>query len=276
MTSRRPVAVVTGATRGAGRGIARALGAAGWRVYLSGRTAGPEDAEAVTQAGGEGVAVVVDHADDASVAALFERVKADSGALDLLVNNAAAISDALTGPAPFWEKPLGLADVIDVGLRSAYVASWYAAPLLLRAEHGLIVFTSSPGSVCYMHGPAYGAQKAGVDKMAADMAVDFRGTRVVTASVWMGILLTERMRAAFDGRPEALEAFARHSETPEFTGRVIDALYRDPSLPELSGQTLIGAELADHYGITDEAGRRPPSHRDALGAPRQPSNVVVR
>jgi NAD(P)-dependent dehydrogenase (short-subunit alcohol dehydrogenase family) len=99
--------------------------------------------------------VQTDHADDASVAALFARVSDDAGHLDLLVNNAASISDALTNPAPFWEKPLGLADVLDVGLRSAYVASWYAAPLLLRAERGLIAFTSSPGSVCYMHGPRY-------------------------------------------------------------------------------------------------------------------------
>jgi len=276
MTSRQPVAVVTGATRGAGRGIARALGGAGWRVYLTGRTAGPEDARAVTEAGGDGIAVAVDHADDAAVAALFARIDGECAALDLLVNNAAAISDSLTGAAPFWEKPLELADVIDVGLRSAYVASWYAAPLLVRAERGLVAFTSSPGSVCYMHGPAYGAQKAGIDKMAADMAVDFRGTTVATVSVWMGILLTDRMRAAFAGNARALAAFADHAETPELTGRVIDALYRDPALPELSGQTLIGAELAARYGITDEGGRRPPSHRDALGAPRQPSDVVVR
>jgi NAD(P)-dependent dehydrogenase (short-subunit alcohol dehydrogenase family) len=270
------VAVVTGATRGAGRGIARALGAAGWRVYLTGRTVGPDDAQGVTDAGGEGIAVLTDHSDDASVAALFKRVESDCGAMNLLVNNAAAISDALTGPAPFWEKPAGLADVIDVGLRSSYVASWHAAPLLLRAERGLIVFTSSPGSVCYMHGPAYGAQKAGVDKMAADMAVDFRGTNVATVSVWMGILLTERMRAAFAEKPAALAAFAEHAETPEFTGRIIDALYRDPGLADLSGQTVIGAELAARYGITDDGGRRPPSHRGALGAPRVPSDVVVR
>lgn len=276
MTSQRPVAVVTGASRGAGRGIARALGAAGWRVYLTGRTIGPADAAAVTAAGGEGVAVAVDHADDAAVAALFERVGADGGGLDLLVNNAAAISDALTDPAPFWKKPLALAEVIDVGLRSAYVASWYAAPLLLGGDRGLIAFTSSPGSACYMHGPAYGAQKAGVDKMAADMAVDFAETGVATVSIWMGILLTDRMRRAFGDNAEALAGFAAHAETPQFTGRLIDALYRDPKLSELSGHTVIAAELAARYGITDEGGRRPPSHRDALGAPREPSSVVVR
>ena len=272
-----PIAVVTGASRGAGRGIAYALGAAGWRVYLTGRTeALTAAARAVTAAGGEGIAVRTDHADDASVAELFARVSDDNDHLDLLVNNAAALSDALTNPAPFWEKPLELADVLDVGLRSAYVASWCAAPLLLRTEHGLIAFTSSPGSVCYMHGPAYGAQKAGVDKMVADMAVDFAGTGVSTVSIWMGILLTERLRRSFGDNAEALAGFAEHAETPEFTGRLIDALYRDPDVATLNGHTVIAAELAERYGLTDEAGRRPPSHRDALGAPREPSTVIVR
>jgi hypothetical protein len=112
--------------------------------------------------------------------------------------------------------------------------------------------------------------------MAADMAVDFAGTGVCTLSIWMGILLTDRMRRAFDGRPDALAAFAEHAETPEFTGRLIDALYRDPQLPELSGRTVIGAELAQRYGIADEGGRLPPSHREALGAPREPSRAIVR
>lgn len=274
--TRRQVAVVTGASRGAGRGIAEALGAAGWRVYVTGRTIDAADAEAVTALGGEGVAVPTDHADDAAVAALFARVADENEALHLLVNNAAVISDRLTDPAPFWEKPLALGDVLDVGLRSAYVASWYAAPLLVRAERALVAFTSSPGAVCYMHGPAYGAQKAGVDKMAADMAVDFRGTSVCTLSIWMGILLTERMRRAFGDNDAALASFAEHAETPQFIGRLIDALYRDPELAGLSGHTVIAAELAQRYGITDEGGRRPPSHRDALGAPREPSDVVVR
>lgn len=264
----QPVAVVTGASRGAGRGIATALRTAGWRVYVTGRT--------VTDPGDGAIPVRVDHGDDAAVGALFDRVADECGRLDLLVNNAAAIHDDLTNPKPFWEKPLALADVLDVGLRSAYVASWYAAPLMVPRGRGLIAFTSSPGSVCYMHGPAYGAQKAGVDKLAADMAVDFSGTGVATVSIWMGILLTEKFRRAFDGHPEALAKTAEHAETPEFIGRVIDALYSDPAVAELSGQTLIGAELATRYGITDEDGRQPPSHRDVLGAPRTPSAVVVR
>jgi NAD(P)-dependent dehydrogenase (short-subunit alcohol dehydrogenase family) len=278
MTTRTPVAVVTGASRGAGRGIAQALGASGWRVYLTGRSGTDLDtaAHAVTAAGGAGIPVRTDHADDTAVAALFARVAEDNDGLDLLVNNAAAISDRLTDPAPFWEKPLDLADVLDVGLRSAYVASWYAAPLLLRARRGLIVFTSSPGSVCFMHGPAYGAQKAGVDKMTTDMAVDFAGTSVSTVSIWMGILLTEKLRRAFGADEAAYAAFAEHAETPQFTGRLIDALYRDPDLATLSGHTVIAAELAVKYGIADADGRRPPSHRQVLGAPREPSTVVVR
>lgn len=261
------VAVVTGASRGAGRGIAAALAAKGWRVYATGRS--------ITDAPAGGVAVRVDHADDDAVAGLFGRVQSEAGGLDLLVNNAAVISDELVSPKPFWEKPLALADVLNVGLRSSYVASWCAAPLLVGHGRGLIVFTSSPGSVCYMHGPAYGAQKAGVDKMAADMAVDFRGTGVATVSIWMGILLTEKLRSAFAGNPEALAKTTEHAETPDFTGYLIDALYDDPELAALSGQTFIGAELAERYGVTDEGGRRPPSHRH-LGAPRDPSTVVVR
>ncbi|HYZ67818.1 MAG TPA: SDR family NAD(P)-dependent oxidoreductase [Mycobacterium sp.] len=269
MTHSAPlVAIVTGASRGAGRGIAAALAAHGWRVYLTGRT--------VTDPGGGGMAVPLDHTDDAAVGALFDRVEQESGRLDLLVNNAAAIHDDLTSPKPFWEKPLELADVLDVGLRSAYVASWHAAPLMVRQGRGLIAFTSSPGSVCYMHGPAYGAQKAGVDKLAADMAVDFRGTGVATVSIWMGILLTERFRSAFAGHPEALAETAKHAETPQFTGHLMNALYHDPDLESLSGHTVIGAELALRYGITDEEGRQPPSHREMLGAPREPSSVIVR
>jgi NAD(P)-dependent dehydrogenase (short-subunit alcohol dehydrogenase family) len=265
---RAPVAVVTGASRGAGRGIAVALRTAGWQVYATGRT--------ITETGDGVIPVVVDHRDDAAVGALFGRVADEFGTLDLLVNNAAVVHDQLTGSKPFWEKPLELGDVLDVGLRSAYVASWHAAPLMVPTGRGLIAFTSSPGSVCYMHGPAYGAQKAGIDKLAADMAVDFEGTGVATVSIWMGILLTEKFRSAFDGDPDALAKTATHAETPEFTGHLIDALWRDPELAELSGQTLIGAELATRYGITDEGGRQPPSHREVLGAPRPPSSVIIR
>jgi len=282
----RKVAIVTGASRGAGRGIAAALGAEGWRVYVTGRTlvegAAPlpgtigAAAEGVTAAGGEGIPVQVDHADADAIAALFERVRVESGRLDILVNNVAAIHDDLIAPGPFWEKSPELVNLLDVGLRSHYLASWHAAPMMVQQGRGLIAFTSSFGSVCYMHGPAYGAQKAGVDKFAADMGVDFQGTGVAAVSLWMGPLLTERSRKSLAERPEQYEAFMANAETPEFNGRLIHALYEDPNLHALNGQTLIGAELAERYGITEAEGRRPPSYRDMLGAPRIPHPAIVR
>lgn len=286
MVEMAPVAVVTGASRGAGRGIAEALGAAGYTVYVTGRTQKEGDAglpgtihgaaEAVTRAGGRGIAAAVNHADDAAIAGLFARVHAEAGRLDVLVNNAAIIHDALIQPGPFWEKPLELADILDVGLRCHYVASWHAARIMAPRNRGLIAFTSSFGGVCYMHGPAYGAQKAGIDKMAADMAVDFSGTGMAAVSIWMGPLLTERFARALQERPDQYEGFAAVAETPHFTGRLIAALYDDAALETLSGQTLIGAELALRYGLRDEGGKQPPSYRDMLGAPRTPHPAIVR
>lgn len=280
------IAVVTGASRGAGRGIAEALGAAGYTVYVTGRTEQEGEAPlpgtihataaAVTRAGGSGIAVRVDHARDDDIAALFAQVAREAGRLDILVNNAAVIDSALITPGPFWEKPLALADIIDVGLRCHYVASWHAARLMLPGKAGLIAFTSSFGAVCYMHGPAYGAQKAGIDKMAADMAVDFAGTGISTISLWMGPLLTERFERAVQERPDQYAGFAHVAETPHFTGHLIAALAADPERATLSGQTWIGAELAARYGIADAGGKQPPSYREMLGAPRVPHPAVVR
>ena len=276
------VAVVTGASRGVGRGIAIALGEAGMTVYVTGRSATrsemtlhgqplpgtlTETADAITQAGGIGIAVPCDHADDAQVQALFEQVAREQGRLDLLVNNAIALHENLIDPGPFWTKPLDMIAMLDVGLRSSYVASYFAAPLLLKNGRGLIAFTSSYGAGCYMHGPAYGAQTAGGDKMAADMAVDFEGTGVACVSLWLGPQRTERSAIAAQSRPDAYGDIMQNGETPEFNGRVIHALLDDPELHSLSGQTLITAELAQQYGITDTDGRQPPSFRRLLGAP---------
>lgn len=284
-SSARPVAIVTGASRGAGRGIAVALGERGYRVYVTGRsiqeggaplpgTIGTTAAQ-VDAAGGEGRAVQVDHGDDAAIAALFAQVGEESGRLDILVNNVAALHDDLVRPGPFWEKSTGLADILDVGLRSHYLASWHAARLMVPARRGLIAFTSSFGSVCYMHGPAYGAQKAGVDKFAADMGVDLRGTGVAAISLWMGPLRTERSEQTLADHPEQYERFMADAETPEFNGRVIAAIYEDPEGIAFNGQTLISAELAHRYAIVEAGGRVPPSYRGMLGDPRIAHPAIV-
>jgi len=281
----RKVAVVTGASRGAGRGIARALGEQGFRVYVTGRTINEGDADlpgtigsaaaAVTAAGGEGIAVRVDHANADEIEALFAQVERESGRLDILVNNATALHDDLVKPGPFWEKSPDLVGILDVGLRSSYLASWHAAPIMVRQGKGLIVFTSSFGSVCYMHGAAYGAQKAGVDKFAADMGVDFRGTGVTAIALWMGPLLTERSARTREEHPEQYEAFLANAETPEFNGRVIHALFEDPGLADLNGKTVITAEIAQRFCIAEDDGRQPPSWRAMLGDPREAHPAII-
>lgn len=263
------VAIVTGASRGAGRGIAIALGRHGCTVYITGRSERKGDhplpgtiyetADAVTAAGGRGVAVRCDHAEDHQVEDLFAQVKKEQGQLDILVNNAAAIHDELTDPGGFWEKPLKLATLIDVGVRSGYVASWHAGQLMTRQNSGLIVFTSASGAAHYSMGPAYGAHKAGMDKMAFDMATDFRhaAKHIAVVAIWMGALLTDRMRAIIASDRQKYGYLEGHCETPEFTGEVVWALANDPKLQALSGSTLVGAEIARAYGITDADGRVP-------------------
>lgn len=269
---KRTVAVVTGASRGAGAGIAHALGSHGCTVYVTGRTektdpaALPgtihETAERVTAAGGKGIAVRVDHADDDQVKALFEQIEREQGRVDILVNNAAIIRDEMMGRTKFWEEPLSVMDTLNVGLRSSYVATVYATPLMLPQRDGLVVFTSSSGGVHYAFGPAYGVPKAGTDKMAADMAVDFREYGIAAVSIWMGSLLTERVRRIIASNPEKFGHILDTAETPELTGHVVWALHHDPAVMDVSGQTLIGAELAVKYGIKDDGDRQPPSYRD--------------
>jgi NAD(P)-dependent dehydrogenase (short-subunit alcohol dehydrogenase family) len=271
------VAVVTGASRGLGRGIARALGAHGATVYLTGRagsatTAGAnaleEAAAEVTAAGGKGVAIYCDHNNDNEVAHAFTQIKKQSGRVDILVNNAAAVFQELVMPGGFWEKPLKLADMITIGERSNYVSSYYAAPLMLPQQRGLIASISFYGAVSYFHGAAYGAAKAGTDKMARDMAVDLKPHNVASVSIWPGFILTEQIKAIpTDMLPPDVAQQLPNFETPELTGHVIAALYRDPARMTHSGKTLIGAELAVNYGIKDNGGKQPPSYREMLGAP---------
>jgi NAD(P)-dependent dehydrogenase (short-subunit alcohol dehydrogenase family) len=272
------VAVVTGASRGAGKGIAIALGRSGATVYLTGRSRLSSDsphggtiaetAVLIDEAGGRGIPVQVDHADDDAVADLFARVARDHGRLDILVNNAAKVLNAPPA-AGFWERPLETVDLITVGLRSHYVASFHAAPLLIANGRGLIVNTGHYGAVAYYQGPAYGAQKAGADKMAADMARELRPHNVAAVSIWMGGLDTERARAHLDSLPPEARPTGRR-ESPQFTGRVIAALYAADDLMHYSGRALIGAELGARLGVTDIDGGAPFSLRYELGGPPEP------
>lgn len=276
------VVLVTGASRGAGAGIARGFGELGYTVYVTGRTVAPGDAKGwdgtvlpgtvaqtaadVTGRGGKGIAVMCDHSDDAQVAALFEQIEREQGRLDILVNNVTYIHHQLIEKKPFWEKELDAVKILDVGLRSAYVASWHAAQMMVKQGRGLIGFGSSFGGSCYMHGPAYGAQKAGIDKFAHDMEHDLRGTGVVSVSIWMGPLVTERSLIARETNPEQYEGFIETAENPEFTAHILDAIDKAPNRDALSGNTLIGAEIAKELGVTDKGNERP-SYREMLGNP---------
>jgi NAD(P)-dependent dehydrogenase (short-subunit alcohol dehydrogenase family) len=284
------VALVTGASRGAGAGIARGFGELGYTVYVTGRTVAPGDAKgwdgsvlpgtvaetaaAVTERGGKGIAVMCDHGDDAAVAKLFEQIAREQGRLDVLVNNATYIHHQLIEKKPFWEKELDAAKILDVGLRSAYVASWHAAKIMVKQGSGLIAFGSSFGGSCYMHGPAYGAQKAGIDKFAHDMEHDLRGSGVVSVSIWMGPLVTERSLIARDTNPEQYEGFIESAENPEFTAHILHAIDHAENRDALSGQTLIGAEIAQQLGVTDR-GKDRPSYREMLGNPPAKNPAAV-
>jgi dehydrogenase/reductase SDR family protein 1 len=258
----RPVAVVTGASRGVGKGVALALGAAGYTVYGTGRTREGASsigatAEAVTRRGGRGVAVRCDHADDAQVEALFARVRDESGRLDVLVNNVFAIPDARLWGVPFWEQPIHIWDAMHtVGLRSHYVASVFAAPLMVEAGRGLIANVSSFAGAGFQLNVAYGVGKAGVDRLAADMAHDLRPYGVAAVSLWPGIVRTEWVMA-MENPPFPMDV----TESPELTGRAVAALAADPDLMAKSGTVQVVAELAEAYGFDDVDGTRPRSLR---------------
>ena len=269
------IAVVTGASRGAGKGIAIGLGESGATVYVTGRSADNsnefggsvfETAQAVTDAGGKGIPVIVDHADDKEVEALFKRIKQEQARLDILVNNAAKVDVGLLSRAPFWEKPLDTIELITIGLRSHYVSSYYATPLLIAGGKGLMVNAGHYGAVSYHLSPVNGAQKAGSDKMAADMAKELRPYNVAVVSIWMGSLDTERARVLRSKLPES-EVQGKKLESPQFTGRVISALYHSQDRMALSGQALIGAELGFKLGVKDIDGSCPVSYRHMLGNP---------
>lgn len=272
------VAVVTGASRGMGKGIALALAEQGAIVYVTGRTmtegAHPlpgtigETAAECDKRGGKGIAVKVDHANDADVAALFAQIKREQGRLDLLVNNAITIPDELAQPGSFWEKPLSNWEMMDVGLRSNFVAAWHAAHIMVPQRSGLIVAISGYVGVTYTYNVIFGACKTATDRMARDMAIELKPHNVASISLWQGFTYTERAQENLKkvaGMASQLNSAAGTSV--EFPGRVIAALLQDPNIMQRTGGTFISPELAQEYGVTDIDGRTIPSLRAERGAP---------
>lgn len=277
------VAVVTGASRGMGKGIALALADEGATVYVTGRTVTSglhslpgtvgDTASEIDARGGTGIAVRVDHANDDQVAALFTRVEREHGRLDILVNNAFSLPEDLTVPAPFWEKPLSDWEMVDVGVRSNFVAAWHAAKLMVRQRSGLIVATSGYVGVTYTYGVVFGTAKSAVDRMAHDMAVELKPHNVASLSLWLGLTFTERAERTLGRNPEMTLQTVTDPDvgsSVEFPGRVIAALANDPDIVRRSGGTFIAAELACEYGVTDVDGSVPPSLRGQRGSPIWP------
>jgi NAD(P)-dependent dehydrogenase (short-subunit alcohol dehydrogenase family) len=274
------ISVVTGASRGIGKGIAAALGSCGATVYVTGRTAAVgehelpgtigETAAEVTRRGGTGIAVQTDHADDGQVAELFDRIRVEQGRLDILVNNAFALPDDLTEPKPFWEKPLSNWEMVDVGVRSNFTAARLAAQIMVPQGSGLIVATSGYVGVTYTYGVVFGLCKTAVDRMARDIAIELQPHGVASLSLWQGLTMTERAQRNLSAHPEMTKSIVTRPAvgcSPEFPGRVIAALATDPDLMNLSGGTFITAELAQRYGITDIDGKTVPSLRAERGSP---------
>lgn len=261
------VALVTGGSRGVGRGVATALAVAGWTVYVTGRSAqrlqGTIDAAAAANATGSIIPVECDHADDEHVAAVFARINSEQGRLDLLVNNVWTNPKNFLGFAStFWERPVSdWESLIGIGLRAHYVASVEAARIMVPQGSGQIVHISSFGSRAPFHTVLYGMSKTALDKMASDMAHDLRDTGVRCNSLWLGLIRTELLLSFgmddFNGFP------LDRAEDPEFVGRVIDALTADPDVP--NGATIITAEYGREHNIVNNDGQTPLSHRGAFG-----------
>lgn len=261
MRTTQRVAVVTGASRGIGRGTAIALGEQGATVYVTGRTTGDGEltidttAKLVDAAGGHGIPVRTDHGVDSDIAALFERVRSESGVLNLLVNNVYKIPDPPAWGGGFWEHPLSIwDDQVGIGLRSHYVASWHAAPLLLAAGPGAaIINVSSPGGQSYHFSASYGAGKAGLDRLSADMAVELHPHGIACCSVYPGSVATEFIAEWSGKRGTDLS----EAQTTLGVGRTIAALSIAPDLMDRSGTIQWIEDVAEQLDVVDEHGRRP-------------------
>ncbi|GAC1443343.1 MAG: SDR family NAD(P)-dependent oxidoreductase [Mycobacteriales bacterium] len=248
---KRQVALVTGASRGIGRGVAVGLGEAGATVVVTGRTAQDVEATAdlVTAAGGTGIGVMCDHRRDDQVRAVFDQLQRDLGRLDLLVNNATAVPalPLLFAETPFWELPVQMwDDLFQVGLRSHFVAWAAAAPLMIADGGGLIVNISSAGAIARIGAVLpYGVAKSALDRMTADMAEELRDHRVTALSLWPPPTSTPGMLAAAGADDEPTSW-----SVPEFTGRVVAALAASGHFSR-TGRAFRARELAAELGVAD-------------------------
>jgi dehydrogenase/reductase SDR family protein 1 len=264
------IALVTGGSRGVGKGVAIGLAEAGATVIVTARTRNSGGSEwpgsldetitAINEAGGRGVGLLCDHANDSSVKEVFDQIRRDYGRLDVLVNNVFAAPNVMPVNVPFWQVPATLWDTMHrVGLRSHFVASQFAVPLMLPQGRGLIVNTSSGGGIRYTFNVPFGVQKSGVDRMARDMAHELQPFGIAAVSIWPGYIKSEKLAAQPDRVPPALaKLIAERGETPVFAGRAVAALAADPNVMAKSGQILLASELAAEFGFTDVDGKIPP------------------
>lgn len=266
------VALVTGATRGVGRGVAAALGDCGATVYVTGRSSGGERtetlpgtvedaAEEVTERGGTGIGVRCDNSDDADVEALFELITKRHGRLDLLVNNAWSGYERYTEvrfDAKFWDQPMWRWDQFAASLRGQFMASRMAASLMIPQERGLIVNIGFRDGDVYLGQVPYDVCKMASDRMVVGMAHELRRKGGAAVALHPGFVRTERVEAAWEMLGEGP---AKVVHTPEYVGRAVAHLAADAEIMEVSGQVLAVGDLAQKYGFTDVDGRQPPAFK---------------
>ena len=248
------IALVTGASRGVGRGVALGLAAADFTVFATGRSVESADLPPSI------VRLRCDHNQDAETALAFQRISEDVGGLDVLVNSAwggyerMTENGEFTWPLPFWKQPAHRwGSMMDAGVRSAFVASAHAAPMMIPRRKGLIVNISFWAAQKYVGNAIYGIAKAATDKMSSDMAHELRPYGVAVVSLYPGLVRTEAVMAAAQGGWLDVS----NSESPEFVGRMITALSCDPRLMERSGQVVIAAQLAKELNVFDTDGKQP-------------------